>query len=346
MSPRTEADDRADAEQRGRNATLMQTYVEGLASTSPPGPTAPAPAVTVLRDLVFSEPGTTGGELRLDLYLPEDVPGPRPVIVWLPGGGWQRAARGMGPHLGRLFAQRGYAMADVEYRSSRTAIWPAQLHDVKAAVRYLRSVAQERGLDAERIGVWGSSAGGHLAALLGLTGGDPVWEGEGGHAAQSSEVQAVVDGYGPADLPHMDTDRLPGGVVNDIDPSSPPWGLLGGPTKDRLELAAQASPVSHVSGPTAPFLILHGDADLLVGPRQSRRLFDALHDARSEATLVSVHGAGHGFFNTDALERTPPLPTTVHTTRCGERAPERPGALTSGLVERFFDRHLRRHFSD
>lgn len=345
MSPRTEADDRADAEQRGRNATLMQTYVEGLASTSPPGPTAPAAAVTVLRDLVFSEP-STGGELRLDLHLPEGVPGPRPVIVWLPGGGWQRAARGMGPHLGRLFAQRGYAMADVEYRSSRTAIWPAQLHDVKAAVRYLRSVAQGRGLDAERIGVWGSSAGGHLAALLGLTGGDPVWEGKGGHAAHSSEVRAVVDGYGPADLPHMDTDRLPGGVVNDIDPSSPPWGLLGGPTKDRLALASQASPVSHVSGPAAPFLILHGDADLLVGPRQSERLFDALHDAGSEATLVSVHGAGHGFFNTDALERTPPLPTTVHSTRCGDRAPERPGALTSGLVERFFDQHLRRHFSD
>lgn len=345
MSRRTKADDRADAEQRGRNATLMQTYVEGLASTSPPGPAAPAPAVTVLRDLVFSEPGT-GGELRLDLYLPEGVPGPRPVIIWLPGGGWQRAARGMGPHLGRLFAQRGYAMADVEYRSSRTALWPAQLHDVKAAVRYLRSVAQDRGLDAERIGVWGSSAGGHLAALLGLTGGDPAWEGEGGHAAHSSEVQAVVDGYGPADLPHMDSDCLPGGVVNDIDPSSPPWGLLGGPTKDRLELASQASPVSHVSASAAPFLILHGDADLLVGPAQSRRLFDALHDAGAEATLVSVHGAGHGFFNTDALERATPVPTTVHTTRCGDRAPGRPGALTSGLVERFFDQYLRRHFSD
>ncbi|WP_405902034.1 alpha/beta hydrolase [Streptomyces sp. NBC_00656] len=345
MSPRAEADGLAEAEQRGRNATLMQTYVEGLATTSPPGPTAPAAAVTVLRDLVFSEPGT-GGELRLDLYLPEGVPGPRPVIVWLPGGGWQRAARGMGPHLGRLFAQRGYAMADIEYRSSRTALWPAQLHDVKAAVRYLRSVAQDRGLDAERIGAWGSSAGGHLAALLGLTGGDPAWEGNGGHGAYPSDVQAVVDGYGPADLLHMDADSLPGGVVNDIDPSSPPWGLLGGPTTEHPEPASQASPVSHVSGPTAPFLILHGDADLLVGPRQSERLFDALHGAGSEATLVSVHGAGHGFFNTDALERTPPLATTVHTTRSGERAQDRPGALTSGLVERFFDLHLRRHFSD
>lgn len=345
MSPRAETDCLTDAEQRGRNATLMQTYVEGLATTSPPGPTAPEAAVTVLRDLVFSEPGT-GGELRLDLYLPEGVPGPRPVIVWLPGGGWQRAARGMGPHLGRLFARRGYAMADIEYRSSRTALWPAQLHDVKAAVRYLRSVAQDHGLDAERIGAWGSSAGGHLAALLGLTGSDPAWEGNGGHAAYPSDVQAVVDGYGPADLLHMDADRLPGGVVNDIDPSSPPWGLLGGPARDHPELASQASPVSHVSGPVAPFLILHGDADLLVGPRQSRRLFDALHGAGSEATLVSVHGAGHGFFNTDALERTPPLPTTVHTTRSGERTPDRPGALTSGLVERFFDRHLRRYFSD
>ncbi|WP_329538923.1 alpha/beta hydrolase [Streptomyces sp. NBC_01358] len=345
MSPRAEAGGLADAEQRGRNATLMQTYVEGLATTSPPGPTAPAAAVTVLRDLVFSEPAT-GGELRLDLYLPEGVPGPRPVIVWLPGGGWQRAARGMGPHLGRLFAQRGYAMADIEYRSSRTALWPAQLHDVKAAVRYLRSVAQDRGLDAERIGAWGSSAGGHLAALLGLTGGDPAWEGNGGHAAYSSDVQAVVDGYGPADLLHMDADSLPGGVVNDIDPSSPPWGLLGGPTTEHPEPASQASPVSHVGAQAAPFLILHGDADLLVGPRQSQRLFDALHAAGAEATLVSVHGAGHGFFNTDGLERTPPLRTTVYTTRGGDRGQDRAGVLTSGLVERFFDRHVRRHFTD
>ncbi len=344
MSPRTEADDRADAAQRGRNATLMQTYVEGLASTSPPGETAPAPAVTVVRDLVFSRPDT-GGELMLDLYLPEGVPGPRPVVIWLPGGGWQRAARGMGPHLGRLFAQRGYAMADVEYRSSRTAVWPAQLHDVKAAVRYLRSVAGDRCLDAERIGVWGSSAGGHLAALLGLTGDDPVWEGNGGHGEYTSSVRAVVDGYGPTDLPHMDADSLPGGILNDIDPSSPPWGLLGGPATDHPELAAQASPVSHAGGPAVPFLILHGDADLLVGPRQSQRLFDALHRAGGEATLISVHGAGHGFFNSEALERTPPLPTTVHTTRRGHRAPHWPGVLTSGLVERFFDQHVRRDFS-
>lgn len=106
-----------------------------------------------------------------------------------------------------------------------------------------------------------------------------MWEGNGGHAAYPSDVQAVVDGYGPADLLHMDADSLPGGVVNDIDPSSPPWGLLGGPTTEHPEPASQASPVSHVSGPTAPFLILHGDADLLVGPRQSERLFDALHGA-------------------------------------------------------------------
>ncbi|MEV7403000.1 alpha/beta hydrolase [Streptomyces sp. NPDC091267] len=345
MSPQPAPDDEDVAAQRGRNAALMHTYVEGLASTSPPGPTAPAAAVTVLRDLVFSRPGT-GGELRLDLYLPDGVVGPRPVVVWLPGGGWQRAARGMGPHLGRLFAQRGYAMADVTYRSSRTAVWPAQLHDVKAAVRYLRSVAPDHGLDAERVGVWGSSAGGHLAALLGLTGDDPEWEGSGGHAEYSSQVRAVVDGYGPADLPHMDADRLPDGVVNDIDPTSPPWGLLGGPTTQHPELAASASPVSHVGEHAAPILILHGDADLLVGPRQSRRLFDALVAAGREATLVSVHGAGHGFFNTGELERTPPLRTTVHTTRGGDPPAGRAGVLTSGLVERFFDQHLRRDFFD
>ncbi|GAA4137695.1 alpha/beta hydrolase [Actinomadura keratinilytica] len=345
MSTHSLPDEDAIAAQRRYNTELMRRYVEGLAAASPPGPTAPEAPVKVLRALVFSRPAT-GGELRLDLYLPEETPGPRPVIMWLPGGGWRMAARGMGPHLGRLFAQRGYAMADVEYRSSRTAIWPAQLHDVKTAVRYLRSVAHEYGLDPERIGVWGSSAGGHLAALLGVTGGAPAWEGDGEHAGHSSAVQAVVDGYGPTDLPHLDADRLPDGVVNDVDPESPPWGLLGGPTTRHPERAAQASPVSHVTEAAPPFLILHGDADLLIGPRQSRRLFEALVAAGAEATLVTVHGAGHGFFNTEALEQIPPLRTTVHTTRGGKPDLARPGVLTSGLIERFFDQHLRRDFFD
>ncbi len=124
--------------------------------------------VKVMADLEFAAPN--GKPLLLDLYLPVGVDKPLPVIVWLHGGGWRIGDRKLGPDFRVRFAERGYAMASIEYRLSGEALFPAQIHDVKAAIRWLRSVANEYGLDSGHIGLWRSSAGGHLAALAGTTG--------------------------------------------------------------------------------------------------------------------------------------------------------------------------------
>src|SRR4051812_17355806 len=145
----------------------------------------PDPAETVVvRDLEYARRPT--GPLLLDLHLPARPVAPPPVVVWLHGGGWRKGDRSFAPDLDRYFAARGYAMANVEYRLSGDAIFPAQLDDVRAAVRWLRESAGEFGLDARAIGLWGSSAGGHLAALAATTA-----------TADLDRVQAVVDGYGP-----------------------------------------------------------------------------------------------------------------------------------------------------
>lgn len=335
--------DSAVAAVHERNAALMLGFMEVMADAVAPGPTAPDVPVEVIRDLVFSRPDTAG-DLCLDLYLPRHPPGPLPVIVWLPAGGWREMSRGRSPHLGRLFAQRGYAMADVAIRSTETAIWPAQLHDVKAAVRYLRSVAKEHGLDADRIGVWGDAAGGHLAALLGLTGDTTALEGDGGHAGYSSRVQAVVECAAPVDFFRMDEDALPDGVVYDVDAGSPIAALVGGTSSEQPQRTAEASPVNHVHPAASPFLILHGDRDRFIGPRQSERLFDALSAVGAEATLVLIEDVDHLVFATDAIERIPPLRTKVRSTLAGDPVVQHPGVLTAAMIERFFDRHLRRHF--
>ncbi|RNG28823.1 alpha/beta hydrolase [Streptomyces botrytidirepellens] len=309
---------------RANNADVMGRFVEGL-SRAPRPPEKIDPAdVRVLRDLAYRT------DLRMDLYLPQSTPTPTPVIVWLAGGGWRNQRRGCGPRLTRLFAERGYAMADIEYRSSEAAPWPAQLHDVLAALRHLRDIADTHALDRESIGLWGSSAGAHLALLAAFaadTDGSPAAPG----------VRAVVAGYPPTDLPHLNDDALPGGVLG-VDPSDPAWGLLGGRPSDRAATAVEASPARQVHARVPPVLLLHGDADLLIGPAQSRRLHDTLLTAGAESHLLLVHGAHHGFLNTGDWELHPMTATALSS-----RAPdvERSVLLTPALIERYFDRHLR-----
>jgi hypothetical protein len=149
------------------------------------------------RDLVYVE----GGHERhkLDLYLPEKADGPLPLIIWVHGGGWQNGSKDGCPPLRGGYIERGYAVASINYRLSGHAVFPAQIEDCKAAIRWLRAHAKEYGLDAKRFGVWGSSAGGHLVALLG-TSGDVKEFDVGANLDQSSRVQAVCDYYGPTDF--------------------------------------------------------------------------------------------------------------------------------------------------
>jgi len=238
--------------------------------------------VKALRDLQYVEGGHERN--RLDLYLPERATGRLPLIVWIHGGAWLGGSKEGCPAL--PFTSKGYAVASINYRLSQHAVFPAQIEDCKAAIRWLRANAAKYGLDPDRIGVWGASAGGHLVALLGTTGSVRELEGSGGNLDQSSRVQCVVDWFGPADLLTM--------AGSHDDPGSPEARLVGGPVHENKDKARKASPVTYVSKDTAPFLIMHGDQDNTVPPSQSKVLTNALKKAGVEVKLVIVKGNGHG----------------------------------------------------
>jgi acetyl esterase/lipase len=276
------------------------------------------PSVEAVWDIAYAD--TQEPRQRLDLLLPRQRRGALPVIVAIHGGGWiggdKRAV------LGRIIpwvASGKYAGVSVGYRLSSQATWPAQLHDCKAAIRWIRANADKYGLDVQKIGVIGWSAGGHLVAMLGTTGDDPKLDGElGPYRAQSTRVQCVVDFFGPADLRTVwdelgDQPGRPGVLVQT---------LLGGPVKERAELAASASPVVFASADDPPFLIVHGTEDRTVPFWQSVRLRDRLREVGVPVALITVQGGGHGNF------RNPKIDT---------------------LVEQFFATHLlgeKHEFSD
>jgi acetyl esterase/lipase len=232
-----------------------------------------------------------GKDLLLDLYVPESATNGRfPVVVWIHGGAWRSGSKEK-PPAARLTA-RGYAVASISYRFSAEALFPAQIHDAKAAVRWLRANAAEYGLDPARFAAWGASAGGHLAALLGTSGGVAALEGTLGNQNRSSRVQAVIDFFGPTDFLKMDA---AGSKMHHDAPDSPESKLIGGPIQQNAEKAARANPITYVSADDPPFLIMHGDRDPLVPHDQSRLLHEALKKAGVEATFETVEGAGHGF---------------------------------------------------
>ncbi|MFJ9179448.1 alpha/beta hydrolase fold domain-containing protein [Streptomyces sp. NPDC102360] len=314
------------------NADVMGRFMEGLSRAPLPPERLDPPQVRTVRDLVFGTPTGNEGpaQLRMDLYLPQAAQTPAPVIVWLPGGGWRGQRRGHGPRLARLFAERGYAMVDIEYRSSDVSRWPAQRDDVIAALHHLHGIADAHDLDTGAIGLWGSSAGAHLALLAAF-----ATDGDG--APTASGVRAVVAGYPPTDLLRLNDDALPGGVLG-VDLSDPAWGLLGGNPWALSAAATAASPARQVHPRVPPVLLLHGDADLLIGPNQSRRLHEALVAAGAESHLLQIRGAGHSFLNTAGWEVRPMTATALASRTPGV---ERPVSLTPSLIERFFDHHLR-----
>ncbi|MEQ8785033.1 MAG: alpha/beta hydrolase [Pirellulaceae bacterium] len=239
-----------------------------------------------MKDIVFASP--EGHELRLDLYLPKDVEHP-PLVVFIHGGGWRNNSykKCLTPWL----TDYGFAVASVGYRLSDAAKFPAQVHDCKAAVRWLRASAAKYGYDAERIGVAGTSAGGHLALMLGVTGGEDAMEGDvGGNGDQSSRVQAIVDYFGPSDFVLRSKNQ----PVKTEKPDSPVRLLLGVAASENEKLAKLASPAFHVSDDDAPLLILHGDKDTTVYLDQSQRMVDEYKRAGLDVMLEVVPGGGHG----------------------------------------------------
>jgi acetyl esterase/lipase len=263
------------------------------------------PGIQFIPELIYAR--TADRPLTLDLYLHENAPAPQPLIVYVHGGAWRMGSKSdCGEALELL--HDGFAVASVGYRLSQEAIFPAQIHDVKAAVRWLRANAQEHNLNPGRFGAWGPSAGGHLVVLLGLTADFKEWDHHGDHIESadfsvSSAVQAVCDWFGPTDFLRMND--LPG-VQDHNAPDSPESQLVGAPIQQHPGLVAWANPINYVhpgtfaqSGPLPPFLICHGDQDQVVIPLESHLLHAALEQAGCASTLVIVPGAGHGF-NGDA----------------------------------------------
>jgi acetyl esterase/lipase len=254
-------------------------------------------SVVVLRDLEYARVDDLS--LKLDLYLPDPLPDKRlPLVIWIHGGGWRGGSKDRTRAPETLGT--GYAVASIDYRLSHEAVFPAQIHDCKAAIRWLRGHATEYNLDPDRFGAWGSSAGGHLVALLGTSGGVGELEGiVGDHLRQSSDVQAVCDYYGPTDLLAMLSQPS---LLDHHSPTSPESLLLGGPVSENQELAWLASPIAFVDPTDPPFFIVHGDQDPTVPVEQSIDFHAALTDLGVDSMLRIVEGAKHGGFPDEVYE--------------------------------------------
>ena len=251
-------------------------------------PTAPK-GVIVHRDLAYV---TNAHERqKLDLYIPDEGEN-LPLIIWIHGGAWLGGSKER--YAPMEYLKSGYAGASIGYRLSQHAIFPAQIEDVKAAVRWIRANAETYRLDPNRFAAWGASAGGHLVAMLGTSGDITEFE-VGENLGVSSQVQAVVNYLGPTDFLQMDAHRLSDGLVHDA-PDSPESKLVGGPIQEHEDRVARANPITYVSKDDPPILIIHGDQDKLVPYHQSVLLKEALEAVGAPVILYKVEGGGHGGF--------------------------------------------------
>jgi acetyl esterase/lipase len=256
-----------------------------------------ADEVKTLRDIEYARVGDTS--LKLDLYVPASTKSP-PLVVWVHGGAWRGGSKNNPSVL--ALTERGYPLASVDYRLSTVAQFPAQIHDIKAAIRYLRATAKEHGIAADRIAITGGSAGGHLAALVGVTNGVKELEGTvGTHLDQSSDVQAIVVFYGASNLTTILAQSTPYGVKMRTEALEL---LLGGQPDSRPDLARLASPVFQVDPHDPPLLWFHGDQDPQMPINQAHEMMGAYKKHGLAATFEPVYGGAHGgklFFTPDQM---------------------------------------------
>jgi acetyl esterase/lipase len=254
--------------------------------------------VRTVRDIPYAT--VDGKTLGLDLYLPART-SPPPLLVWIHGGAWRSGSKASVP---AGLTQGGFAVASVDFRQSTEARFPAMVHDIKGAIRFLRANAAKYGYRTDRIAIGGDSSGGHLAVLVGVTAGNAELEGTvGGNAGQSSAVQAILDYYGATNLTTILAQSTPFGLgvrkpALDL--------LLGAQPEDVKPLAELASPVLHVDAKDPPLLIFHGDQDPQMPINQSIELQGAYEKLNIEASFIAVHGAAHGgqvFYTGANLER-------------------------------------------
>ena len=246
------------------------------------------PGMSLLYDVPYGE--ADGEALLLDLVRPDPMPpAPAPALVWIHGGGWEFGDKRVDPSetIGSIFIQSGFVGLSINYRLSGQAIFPAQIHDAKAAIRWLRANAGDLGVDPDRIGVWGHSAGAHLAALLGTSGDIPDLEGECGSPEFSSRIQAVVAIASPSDFLAIPPDWP------HEEPRCASTKLVGGRLEERLDLVRMANPITHIRAGAPPFLIIHGEDDEIVPIVQGSLLYDALVQSGTDATFVRLPKTNH-----------------------------------------------------
>lgn len=241
-----------------------------------------------VKNLQYAE--VDGKPLLLDLYLPEKPEG-SPLVIWVHGGGWKGGSKQN--CFVKWLSNFGYTVASINYRLVDIAKWPAQLHDCKGAIRWLRANAQTYGYNPDCVIAAGASAGGHLVALLGTTGDSEELEGNvGGNSEQSSRVQAVVDYYGATDF--LLRSRTQSWKVNK--PESVVYNLLGGPANQLVDKAKQASAKFHVTPDDAPLLVFHGGKDTTVLMNQTDAIEEAYKKHNLPVTVYRLKDAGHGGF--------------------------------------------------
>jgi acetyl esterase/lipase len=264
----------------------------------------------MIRDVAYAppQPASSQGHL-LDLYVPESD-GPLPLIIWTSGSAWMAENGREGAEVVAAKLQpHGFAVAGVAIRSTSTTRFPGQLHDIKAAIRWLRANAARYDLDPDRIGIMGDSSGGWTAAMAGVTGDLPELEGEIGvpgpsGGGPSSRVQAAVAFYPPTDFLRMDEQMPPGATAEfnrfvgttdgHNDTCSPESRLVGGPIQTMVDAVRRANPITYVRPGIPPFLILHGELDRLVPYGQSELLYRAISGRGGDATFVTLPKGEHG----------------------------------------------------
>ena len=246
------------------------------------------------RNIVYAE--VANRKLLLDVYMPSTVKNPY-LIIWIHGGAWHSGSKENPP---LELVSSGYAIASVDFRVSTEAAFPASVHDIKAAIRFLRGNAKKYGYRSDKLVIWGSSSGGHLATLVGITNNDSYLEGnEGNYLKESSSVQAIIDFYGPTNFltilnqstPHVISVRAPALAI-----------LLGKPVEQVEDLAKKASPVYQVDASDPPLLIVHGEQDNQVPINQSLDLMNVYKKNSLAVQFESIPGAGHGgdvFYKTE-----------------------------------------------
>lgn len=242
--------------------------------------------VQLIPDVQFAR-FANGQSLKMNILRPVSHL-PLPLIVWVVGGAWVDIDPYKHiPALSKL-ARQGYVIACVEYRTVNKAPFPAQLEDIKTAIRFLRAHALDYHIDPEHIGIWGHSAGAHLSALVGVTGDQSEWDQQGQWQGYSSSVKAVVDFAGPIDIQADFQSEYELPVIS---------LLMGGPLRHKIDTADQSNPIhhlaSHIPAQVPPFLIMHGDQDQVVPLRQSQFLYDALAAMSAEVDLYILEGVGH-----------------------------------------------------